>query len=476
MSAYTHYAYGRGDINIIAFNNIKWIEKHLSDVLYVPEIHLNLFSSSCALDKGLKLTSDNKKCELTKDGVVVAVGVRQKRLFKLMIHVEPPPSSKTSIDASVHSAVKQPISLQLWHERIGHQHIAQVKRFLNSMDISFEDDGSYACNDCIVGKQHRLPFPISASRSLEPAALVHTDVCGPMQEKSIGGSRYFILFKDDFSHYRTVYFAKEKSEVCQLIDNYILNVKTDIPQNVRVLRSDNGTEYVNKSVEAVLKRNSVRHERSVPYSPQQNGRAERDMRTIVESARTILHAKGLSLRFWAEAVACAVYVLNRSGPTGVDEKTPYELWFGKRPRVDHLRVFGSEVYTHIPKQLRRKWDKKATPGIFVGYCDATKGYRVWNPSTHKVDVSRDIVFKESMSRSSTFNVAENDVKQQTIQREISFDSIFNDDAVTPAENVKKDQSTSSTPTVIANTEQSSTVVSAPGIHTRSSTQCEAKQY
>lgn len=120
------FATGRGKINIRAFNNTSWEEKHLSDVLYVPEIHLNLFSSSSALDKGLKLVSDNMKCELTKNGIVVAVGVRQKRLFKMLFQTIDPPG--ISSDSSYNfSAVKQMASLQLWHERFGHQNIAQVK-------------------------------------------------------------------------------------------------------------------------------------------------------------------------------------------------------------------------------------------------------------------------------------------------------------------------------------------------------------
>lgn len=441
------YAYGRGNINVRAFNNRCWENKHLADVLYVPEIHLNLFSSSCALDKGLKLTSDNQKCELTKNGSVVAVGVRQKRLFKMLFQIVKPTGNSSDGVSSSYSAVNQSTSLQLWHERFGHQNIGQVKRFLTSSNIPFVENSNFSCGDCIIGKQHRLPFPASTSRATEPAALVHTDLCGPMQETSIGGAKYFLLFKDDYSQYRSVFFIKEKSEVSKLIEKYILDVKTDINKNIRVLRSDNGLEFINNHVKDILQQHCVRHERSVPYSPQQNGRAERDMRTIVESARTMLHAKELSLRFWAEAVASAVYVLNRSGPTGMEGKPPFQLWFGKPPIVDHLRVFGSEVYTHVPKQQRQKWDKKAKPGIFVGYCDNTKGYRVWNPSTRKVEISRDVIFKEIRPSAATINVegGAEEGGEHINKLEVSFDSLFKDDAVL-AEQVKQCQSPAATRT------------------------------
>lgn len=109
----------------------------------------------------------------------------------------------------------------------------------------------------------------------------------------------------------------------------------------------------------------------------------------------MIHSKKLSLKFWAEAVNTAVYVLNRTGPSPVNNKTSFELFFKKKPSINHLRVFGSEVFVHIPKEKRRKWNKKAKNGIFIGYCDDTKGYRVWIPEEKKIEVSRDIVFREN---------------------------------------------------------------------------------
>lgn len=117
------------------------------------------------------------------------------------------------------------------------------------------------------------------------------------------------------------------------------------------------------------------------------------MRTIVESARSMLHAKQLPIKFWAEAVNTAVYVLNCSGPSPVANKAPFELFFNKKPSIEHLRVFGSEVFVHVPKEKRRKCIFK---GIFIGYCDDTKGYRVWIIEERKIEVSRDVVFREDM--------------------------------------------------------------------------------
>lgn len=183
---------------------------------------------------------------------------------------------------------------------------------------------------CITGKHHRSSFGCSQHKSGVPGELVHSDVCGPMQEPSISGARYFVLFKDDCTHYRYVFFMKQKSEVSGFIDVFIKSVSRDTNFSVQVIRSDNGLEYVNKEVDSMLLAHGVRHQTTVPYSPEQNGSAERDMRTIVEAARTMIHAKGLHLSFWAEAVQAAIFVLNRTGSSPVQGVSPYELWFKKK--------------------------------------------------------------------------------------------------------------------------------------------------
>uniref|UniRef100_A0A5S6Q053 Reverse transcriptase Ty1/copia-type domain-containing protein n=1 Tax=Trichuris muris TaxID=70415 RepID=A0A5S6Q053_TRIMR len=108
----------------------------------------------------------------------------------------------------------------------------------------------------------------------------------------------------------------------------------------------------------------------------------------------MLHSKNLPIFLWAEAVYTACHVLNRTGPTAVNGKSPVELWFKRGPAcIDHLRVFGADCFVHVPKQRRHKWDKKSVPGRFTGYCDEKDGYRVWLPDEGRVVVSRDVIFK-----------------------------------------------------------------------------------
>ncbi len=414
-------AKGVGTIDIWAFDNNVWCRRHLADVLYVPEIHLNLFSQGKALDKDMTLTSDKEKCKFVRDGITILVGIRESNLFKLMFKVMAEVnnfsvSKETTIDGNsevrrwVESAssskhksytvtggnANHKVSLAIWHARLGHQNVGYIKQFLKRQNIGFDGKGEYFCEACVYGKHHRSPFTRSDNRAEKVGELVHTDVCGPMHEKSIGGARYFLLIKDDFSNFRKVYFLKEKSEVCRQIEKYLSLVKS-VNCTVTVVRSDNGREFVNINVGKLMEEHGIRHQKSVTYTPEHNGRAERDMRTIVEAARTMIHSKQLPLKLWAEAVNTAVYVMNCTGPSPVKDKTPFELFYNKKPSINHLRVFGSEVFVHIPKEKRKKWNKKAKRGIFIGYSDDTKGYRVWIEEENKIEITRDIIFNENLN-------------------------------------------------------------------------------
>lgn len=121
---------------------------------------------------------------------------------------------------------------------------------------------------------------------------------------------------------------------------------------------------------------------------------ERLNRTVVEKAKCLLFDAGLTKRYWAEAVNTAVYLRNRSVASGLNNQTPYEAWTGEKPDVSHVRIFGSKVMVHIPKEKRLKWDKKATKCILVGYPDNVKGYRVYNIDNHTITTARDVVVIE----------------------------------------------------------------------------------
>ena len=132
---------------------------------------------------------------------------------------------------------------------------------------------------------------------------------------------------------------------------------------------------------------------TVPYTPQQNGVAERMNRTIISKARCMLSNAGLHRHFWAEAASTACCLINRSPSIAINKKTPIEVWSGSLANYSELRVFGCIVYAHA---YNGKLEPRAVKCIFLGYKSGVKGYKLWNPETRKVVISRYVVFNEEI--------------------------------------------------------------------------------
>jgi hypothetical protein len=114
-------------------------------------------------------------------------------------------------------------------------------------------------------------------------------------------------------------------------------------------------------------------------------------------ARSMLKAKNFSNEYWGEAVACSVYILNLSPTNSLKNQVPQEAWSGMKSSVSHFKVFGCVAYAHVPKEMRRKLDDRSEKCIFVGYSEQSKAYRLYNPITKKLIVSRDVKFQEDKS-------------------------------------------------------------------------------
>ncbi|KAJ9544131.1 hypothetical protein OSB04_023838 [Centaurea solstitialis] len=165
--------------------------------------------------------------------------------------------------------------------------------------------------------------------------------------------------------------------------------------HVRVLRSDNGTEFKNSVIEVYLSSVGITHNFSAPRTPQQNGVVERKNITLVEAARTMLNASGLPLTFWAEAVYAACYNQNRSLVVKGSEKTPYQLLYNKRPNIKFFHVFGCKCYVLNDREPLGKFDPKGDDAIFIGYAWDSTAYRVYILRTKTVVISTNVKFDDS---------------------------------------------------------------------------------
>jgi transposase InsO family protein len=189
-----------------------------------------------------------------------------------------------------------------------------------------------------------------------------------MPSTSINGYVYYLSFIDDYSRKTWVYFLKSKDEVFGKFKEFKALIENLSKRKIKILRSDNGGEYTSKEFINFYKDVKIKRELTTPYNPQQNGVAERKNRTIMEEVNTMIHDQDLPMPLWAEATRTAVYVQNRLSHSALGFMTPEEMFFGKKPVVSHLKLFGCPVFVHVPKEKRTKLDLSGKKGTFVGYC------------------------------------------------------------------------------------------------------------
>ena len=361
----------------------------LDDVLYVPDLTYNLLSVSRMTEAGKEVNFVDNHCLVTDQGErVIAFASKKRNLYYLnYVNVE---QSSCVCTAEENESV--------WHRRFGHlgetylQQIAREK-LVNGFVYDIKQCTKF-CESCVKGKFHKSKFPNAGRRRAQkPLELVHSDVCGKLNSKSLSGAEYFLTFVDDYTHYTWVYVLKKKHEVFQKFVEWKTMVEKESEYQLKTLRTDNGGEYTSNEFKEYVKVEGLKHELTIPKTPEQNGVAERMNRTLLESVCSMLIGANLPHKFWAETLTTAVYLRNRSPTKAVAGMTPFEAWNGYKPDVAHLRVFGCTVYAHIEKDERSKLDPKAKKCILLGYGVQTKGYRLYDIERKRVFYSRNVLFE-----------------------------------------------------------------------------------
>ncbi|MCH81752.1 copia-type polyprotein, partial [Trifolium medium] len=257
------------------------------------------------------------------------------------------------------------------------------------------EDSNSVCSDCLTGKQHRESIPKTSNwKSARKLELIHSDICGPISPASNGNKRYLLTFIDDFSRKAWVYFLKDKSSAFDYFKKFRTMVEKECGEAIVCLRTDRGGEFNSHEFKDYCEENGIKRQLTAAYTPQQNGIAERKNRTIMEMVRSMLAGKDMPKMFWPEAVNWSIYVLNRSPAAALLDVTPEEAWSGIKSSVKHFKIFGCIAYSHVPDAHRRKLDDKSVKCIFLGISEESKAYRLYNPTTQKIVISRDVVFAE----------------------------------------------------------------------------------
>ncbi|KAJ9550227.1 hypothetical protein OSB04_014272 [Centaurea solstitialis] len=316
----------------------------LDNCYYIPNMIKNVLSFDLLVDQGFHYKYDYKMLSVFKDNIFYFKATPVNGLYTVNLQDN---------SSEIYHISKRSKDIEdqtyLWHCRLGHINKKRVELLLKG------------------------------------------DVCGPFSHVARGGSRYFITFTDDFSRYGYVYLMRHKSETFEKFKEYQNEVQNLLDKRIKFLRSDRGGEYLSDEFDNHLMECGIVSQLTPPYTPQMNGVSERRNRTLLDMVRTMMCHSSLPISFWGHALETAAHILNRA-PTKSVEKTPYELWKGKKPNISFLKIWGCEVYVKRPtsEKLKPKSDKC----FFVGYPKTTVGYYFYNPEENKVFVARNGKFLE----------------------------------------------------------------------------------
>ena len=292
---------------------------------------------------------------------------------------------------AAHSFLAQ--SSTLWHRRLGHPSSAAIQTLHKLAILPCTKIDHSLCHACQLGKHTRLPFSRSQSSTSSPFELVHCDVwTSPVLSTS--GFKYYLVVLDDFSHFCWTFPLRHKSDVHQHIVEFVAYVTTQFDSSIKCFQADNGTEFVNQATTSFLASRGTLLRLSCPYTSPQNGKAERMLRTINNSIRTLLIQASMPPSYWAEALATATYLLNRRPSTSVHNFIPFQILHHKVPDYSNLRVFGCLCYPNLSATTPHKLSPRSAACVFLGYPASHKGYRCLDISTRRVFISRHVVFDE----------------------------------------------------------------------------------
>jgi transposase InsO family protein len=267
---------------------------------------------------------------------------------------------------------------------------------VTGMDVD-ESKAPMQCAACIQGKQHVEPFSKHATDlDIKIGEITVSDVWGPAATEGLSHKHYYYSFTDIRSRYSVVYFGNKKNDALEHFKTYKAFVETQTGKKIKRIRTDNGREYVNDEFRTFCNQNGIIAETTAPYSPSQNGIAERLNRTLVEHARAMIYAKNLPKSLWPEAVSYACYIKNCSPVRALESNlTPYEMFFSRKPDVSKLQEFGTRCWVMVPGERRTKLDPKAERHVFTGIGETSKSWRYWNTRSNKIQYSHNITFDES---------------------------------------------------------------------------------
>ena len=383
--------------------------RHVQNVMYTPGISRNLLSVGRLLDQhGGSISFTRDKAHLVTKKKNVLVAQRAQSGLYIVCNRDYDLSSATgdalaATSIPVHVARERVIAL---HKAFGHASLSTLRAIVKKHNFSGVTTEHLKllppCEACLLGKAHKAAKRRQASeKATRFGERLCADCCGPFRTKSIGGCSYLLVVICEHSAWTWVFPV---ASLTQVVNHLKTLLEVDLHQrddrSVKYFRSDGGTEFKNKKVDELLAKFGIVRETTCANTSYQNGKAERRIRTLFDRVRTTLSDATLyvSRGFWADSAAYAAYTLNRT--PSEDSKSPFELRYGRPPKVSHLRPFGNPCVIYRKRSVAGKIEDAGVKGTVLGYgyVSGKRGYRVRIDGTNSVMTTRDVSFCAFKSR------------------------------------------------------------------------------
>ena len=352
----------------------------LRDTLCVPNLCKNLISVHHLTKENNVFVELHPFHFFVKDTTTRAILLRGACNNGIYTFLASTVASSSKKVANVHEQT----SIDGWHKRLGHPSLKIVHHLVKnfSLPISSNKTLSSLCHSCSINKAHQQPFRVTSLQSHEPLELIYTDVWGPASYTRIDGSRYYLLFVDQFTKYTWFYPMVTKSGVSTIFPHYKKFVETRFQKLLKTLYSDNGGEYI--ALKSFLLLHGITHYTTTTHTPQQNGVSERRHRHLVEIGLTLLHDTNLDFSYWPYAFQTVSYLINRQPTPLLHHKSPYKALFGQTPNYLKLKKIGCVCYPLTRAYNSNKMQPKSKACLFLGYSPTQNAYKCFDPQTKKI--------------------------------------------------------------------------------------------
>nr|GEV26992.1 retrovirus-related Pol polyprotein from transposon TNT 1-94 [Tanacetum cinerariifolium] len=379
---------------ILGFGDLQWGNILITRVYFVEGLGHNLFSVGQFCDSDLEAAFRRDACFVRNlEGVDLLKGDRSTNFYRINLH-EMASASPICLMARASSTKSW-----LWYQRLSHLNFDTINDLSRNDLIAglpkFKYHKEHLCPSCEQGKIKRASHPTKpVPNSRQRLHLLYMDFCGPMRIASINGKRYVLVIVDDYSCYAWVHFLRSEDEAPEVIIKFLKRITVLFQSPVIIIRTDNGIKFKNQVLKEYFDTVGISHQMSSVRTPQQNGVVERQNRTLVKAARTMLIFSRAPLFLWAEAITTACFTQNRSIIHRRFNKTPYELINRRKLDISFLHVFGALCYLKNDREDIGKLGAKGDIGFFIGYSADSCAYRVYNRRTKKILETMNVSFDE----------------------------------------------------------------------------------